>query len=285
MTRGTFAVGSGGLGFFAISPCTANDQRAIHFSSASFAGTTVAGTTLATTGVLSVPITGLPYAAADHYISSGTRPSVQSRLVSVGVRIQYTGTLLNRGGIMRSFSDPGHNCVWGYQALGGETEANFHTIDGRSYDWALSAIDPTEWDYSDGTTTLECTYPFSNGMALNTTDSAVGGSPLLVLVDGTAGNTFRYEVVVHVEYIGLKTTSFLTPTHADSVGFEKVAAAAANVNTMAAAHPETPFKTLFSQALQSVTSAMRPVGDAAMSGLAKGFMSYMNSGPLAPRLM
>jgi hypothetical protein len=59
-----------------------------------------------------------------------------------------------------------------------------------------------------------------------TAGTVIGGAPMAIVFDGTAGNLYEFEIVAHVEYVGTITQSMLTKSHADPVGFSVVQEAA-----------------------------------------------------------
>jgi len=111
--RGTFATGSAGLGYIICSPTRmiANDAvgsgvSPITYSDASYAGTTL-NSVIPTAGVNGVALNS-PYVLSDIGALGASY-----RIVSVGLRIRYNGTELNRGGTVVGLHHPSHKPLAG----------------------------------------------------------------------------------------------------------------------------------------------------------------------------
>lgn len=266
--RFTVTAGSEGYAFLAVMPCIANDRQFVIHSNAAFAGTSTIGTLTTTAGVTALPMSGLPYGAVSlSDFSDSGNPACSGRAVSVGVSVQYTGTVLNRGGVMRSYTDPNHSNLFGQDFA--QTTAPgvaVQTVTEQKRKYTISAIDTAEWEYHNGETNVADTafYPYSQGRTLNNTNLALGGAPFFWDCVTTPGNTFSIEIKMHAEYIGRLASSNLSPSSVDTAGFEKVAAASAKVNALRAGNPEIATSSLFASALKDVMNELKP---AAVSGL------------------
>jgi hypothetical protein len=259
--RATVTVGTNGFGFVNIMPCTANNVGALHFSTSTYAGTTLgASTTIAATGTTTLDLSSGPYPSGDFDVSGMNPPDIQARIVSVGVSIQYTGTKLNEGGLYYMLVDPNH------QNLNGINPASFAECLVRRVtdckEWLLiSAVEERELDYYNAAPggaidALSACYPYSN-QKYSAADST-GGAPACIWITGTAGNTFEVEIVQHVEFVGKSAQAVSTETHGDSVGFEKVATAAARLPSLRAAYPSVAPEQLMNHALTVVSKENKP---------------------------
>jgi len=119
-----------------------------------------------------------PYTSSQFTESPGTGvgPSVQGRIVSAGISIQYMGSELNRGGTYTMFGSPNHDNMAMYPAtaLAGYDETFIQRITEGKQWLTLSGIDEPELVYNlgaavDSTGTNFVTplvYPYSNGQTL-----------------------------------------------------------------------------------------------------------------------
>lgn len=266
--RFSVTAGTAGYAFIAFSPCLANNGACVTFSTSAFTGTSTVGCTSATTGVATLEMATLPYSSTDmRDLTEGGNPAVVGRIVSAGLSVQYIGQSQLRGGVTRSYTDPNHGNLFGQQfAQNSATGVAVQTVSDRKRKYVLSAIDTDEWEYSTGEIVPQemLYYPYSQGKALNNTDTHIGGAPFFWDMTTTPGNSVFCEIIVHCEYIGRISGPRLTPSHADSAGFEKVAAASAKVNSLRAARPEADMASLFRGAFAEVMRELKPV---AMSGV------------------
>jgi hypothetical protein len=259
-------------------PCVANNLPFCLSSESTFAGTSTVGATASTTGVTGTSVAGLPYnftALTDATIAGNAL--VSGRIVSVGVAMQYTGTTLNMGGVMRSFVDPNHSNLWGQNfAANNSNGVSVSAISRRRHVFELSAIDSDEWEYPNGVPSAafpfsQC-YPYSQGKTISNSDVNFGGAPLLIDWNSSPGNTFYVDIIVHVEYVGIAASALLTPSHADVVGFEKIAAASAMVTPLRVQYPDASSESLLATALRQVGDSLKPVAIAALTNLGKSAM-------------
>ena len=206
--RVLFAKGTGscvaGNGGIVITPNCSNNTNSVWFSQTGW----VAGAPgdMPNGGDVGVgTITGMngSFAAADF---AATPPLVQSRLVSLGVRIRYIGTKLNEGGRVYLLEEPDH------ETLAGE---NVTVI--RSYDDCVAADFDKHWK----SITYQPRYPpdfaFTDERGQTKTDTFLAIS----IQSAFATAAFEWEVYGHWEFIGRsvrgKTVSHSAPLLADRI--------------------------------------------------------------------
>lgn len=240
---GTFFVGAQGFGFIGVTPCVANNANAIYHSTASYNGTVI--DYINGTGVAASPMASLPYNSTQLLGGDVTIPApVTGRIVSVGLRIRYIGTELNKGGMCYCLVTPDHTNTQGFTM---DTLATYQeTIKvpvGRNWTTIVaSAIEQAECAYPEeasvpvgDTATRRMLYPFSQLNSLASTSLTIGAPIMVVCVTSSASNAFEYEVVEHVEYIGVATQAAATKSHSDQEGLSKVTEAAGNTPAARAA--------------------------------------------------
>lgn len=190
--RGVAAVGSGGFGFVFGSPATVSDATPFYYSGTSFAGSSFSAPP--TTGTTAVGFSNLPVSTGGLTETSGIR----ARVAMCALRVRYIGTEQNRGGAVYPYVHPLHQ-----------------EIVGKDLTWIAGQEDFTSASVNRGWTTVvwvpvhrtECDYYHTPSPPAHyniDTNSAV--SPMGILFSGTPGNTFEFQVVLHIEYSGQSTT-------------------------------------------------------------------------------
>jgi len=190
--------------------------------------------------------------------------AVRGRIVSIGVSLKYVGTELNRGGRVVCYTSPDHQNLAGYDlaALGAKSEAEYST---PSYDrekcWMVDfgqkaeELDFCEASPNDSTSValLERVYPFSNGESVtsNAADVNAGAVTVAALIYGVVGNTYEFEVVEHVEYIGNLAEPGYTENLSDPDGLAMVQSAANRAQRGRVASGES-FKKTFKKELVKI---------------------------------
>ena len=222
--RSTLNVGTQGLGFLTAQPLACNDgstvggsvgTAAVYCSSAAFAGNTgipVLNTT--TTGVVALNHNG------DYSSIQFSAQSAQVRLVSMGFRVRWAGTELNRGGRVLLYEDPEH-ADWSTtglsisQFLANEKSREFK----MSEDWLTlcqsGPVMPQEYDFA--------TTPFGPYGS-----SASPAHYMLCLIQCAAGSLIDFEVYWNYEVSG-RNVRGKSRSEADDLGFTTVSSAIRNV--------------------------------------------------------
>lgn len=244
--RGTGYIGTNGFGFVYAMPTLANDRCAAAVSVADYAGTQIAQfnnnhpvntqTVDTNRGLYSpypVYMTNLPFTSAQLDDAAYTH---SGRIVSCSLRMQYTGTELNRSGQYYAIVDPDFAPITGL--------SHSISVNGSGYDVATaSARDACEiqpvtrngdmrivytppdnrmFDYSrQEASTLRKNYPFCQGQAQ--ADNATSQGQAAIMITGIPGESFYFEMVTHCEYMTHSFQSQLTESVSDVVGFDSLA--------------------------------------------------------------
>jgi len=204
----TFVVGTGGFGFAAAFPYLDNtaSNANFYYSTSGYIGNSISANQ-STAGVSYLNASGSnnPYAIST--FSSNT--TLQQRLVCAGIRLRYSGTANNASGSMIAFVHPEHN------DCGSFTKASILAFEGCDFTpvtrkWVSAVWVPvhrTELEYTNT--------PYTPSQLAQGTAST--GIPIIVMVpDGTAGNTYDVEFFCHYEVIGTisadKTPNYVSPT-------------------------------------------------------------------------
>lgn len=257
--RGTFQVGTQGIGFVTISPTIANDKAFIYHTTSAYTGSVSTelyaweGPNTLRTGVSDIVLSNLPLSTSDVYnadMEGNTQGELnQMRLVSVGVKVFYTGTELNAGGTYECYTTPDHSSVERLTPgeLGGKLECNFtRASESKTCTLSLHPVTTEECKYDrserqaaqgggDWTTVpaqVALLYPWSQSTALNTTKAAGSSIATICVMHPVPGVTFHYEVYCHYEFQGPMAEGRLTNNTTDKDGLDHVINAACRMPAM-----------------------------------------------------
>jgi len=262
--RGTLTVGTN-RGYIAVVPCVANDNPSIYYSnSASYAGTAISiipNTMPAGSTSAAVPNPNNSAVFVDG--TAAVNSTLTARIVSVGLRVRYTGTELNKSGLMYMLVQPDHGNLNGFNE---NNMANYKecVIKPVSREWTeivLSAIDTHETEYPDsgsiiglaagGSSSVEgltMLYPFSQGQYCDSSSPHIGAVPMAVICTGVAGNTFDWEVITHLETVGPTVQNMSTKSHSDIEGLSKVTSVVGDAAGARGANPNLSQAAAFAKA-------------------------------------
>jgi len=222
-----------------------------------------------------------PYETNQFADSLNGGSSVQGRLVSFGASVQYTGTVLNMGGLYYQFVSASHTNMNQLSTtanfLGSQDETLVDRITSKKQWFATGSIDDIETSYTGPYSTevnsfglpTNNLYPYSQGYSLSDSinqqistgqaelnaiaPGGIGGAPMVVLIQSPGPATFEVEIVEHVEFIGASTAAFHTPTHSDSRGFEIVNTAVQKLPSLRVSQPNaSPPKLMASSILETI---------------------------------
>lgn len=223
------STGTAGIGYVAFAPTLANDYAAVAYTTSAFTGTSVS--TTAGTGVSVALLDKIPFTYTQ-LTDLQQANSVAGRIISMGVKINYIGTELNKGGVYYSYVSPSREMVSAatVDTLGAYIQTALRPIDRRELTALVTPTNRHEVDYSneDQTDTDLVIYPYSNSNSGSTTSVPAVG---VIMFQSTSGNTFEVQIVQHMEFIGRGAQPFLTETRSDVVGFEEVLSAVGNMNS------------------------------------------------------
>lgn len=266
---GTFSIGTAGIGYIGVAPCVANDKKCIYYTSSAFSGSSLA---VGATGMTSITNGSNPYASSAFVPSSQSTDAMTARIVSIGLRIRYTGTELNRGGLIYGLVHPNHGNLHQTttDAMSVFRECIRRPVSRSWTQVVASAIDTDEADYPDpsdmmaiGTASsiiqagLISTFPFSSGNCVTSSNLDLGGIPMAFMVNSSPGNQFEYEIISHLEYIGTQVQNAVTPSHADAVGLSKIIEVKGMADVNAANNTSSiPYEVSFADSLKSGIARM-----------------------------
>lgn len=246
---GSFSIGTESVGFLAFAPCLANSENCLCYSGSTFNATTITMTPATPyTGTTVSTFPTMPYAAGGFIDGTGSAgSSMAGRFVSVAIRVRYTGTELNRGGTLYAMVRPDHENMNGQSisSISSYKEAIKVPVSRTWTEIVASAVDPDETTFFDATRYLNTggsgvgteeyvlsMYPFSQGQHCDSGSPTVGAPIIAFMATGVTGNTFEFEIIQHVEYIGRDTQAMATKSHSDQDGLSKVTNVAGNVQAL-----------------------------------------------------
>lgn len=251
-------IGTGKMGFVAISPTGVNNAPAIFYSNAQYAQTSAiiltANNTLA--GGVSTSLIPNNRYTVQQVVGNLANPQAICRLVGGGVRIQYTGTNLNLSGLVYVYTSPSHSSAvddpatalpFTVAGLGAYQECIIKPTSREPIEISMPPHNETELDYpiNAGSAPLAA-FPWSQASTFNGY-SYTGGSGVnvgcpttLIMFTGEAGQSFHFEYGMHVESVGPVTEGQRMPADSDPVGVDTMMAAISNA-TIAVASTRSEF--------------------------------------------
>lgn len=299
-------IGTAGFAFIAVSPSGARDALQILISNATYSRSDVALASGAAIGpgVSAYAVSNLPYTADQLLIRAAEdNQEVVSRIASIGVAVQYTGTALNQSGMAYLYRDPGHrNVSFSSGTYNPNTIANLSsnpltTVCNFTRDRCMVsdfAANPAEMNFiSNGDVVNNIThrtgliYPYSGGEGdisnITSTSSLVtyttpgnssyyyGAPTTIICITGQAGQDFHVEYVVHAEYIGNPAAASYTPTDSDPQGAGMVLEAANSIQQRKTSKPTASTWSLMYEGLavaaKKAVPLLIPVAEKALLGL------------------
>lgn len=250
-TRGTFQLGTTGFGFIQVAPTTTRDAPAcIHSNAATVmsSSTTIAGVVLSGNWG-SQTLSSLPYTIAQTAVGTGT---LQSRVVSLGVRVRYAGIESTRSGTIACYEEQDHvgqavdGMAWNGVLVHPSATVSRPSGDG-SWDGTVCTsgpVSPLELEFNIGS------YP----ARIPTEQTIAFAGYLAIFVAGSPGDKYDFEIFEHIEYIGTAVPG-KTPSFADTDQYGKIAQSAKEI---AAIKPLSPASgpTLFERFSKKVSESL-----------------------------
>lgn len=185
-SQGSLTTGTAGWGGITVYGALVSDGVAATCTNSNYALSVLP--TFGAAGTDSHSFANSPFTSADLSTNTG----VEMRLCSLGVRVRYVGTELNRGGLRFALHHPEHLSVAG-MAASDITQFDFKQIDSQTRDWTAVVYTPlrqSDYDFTD------------NVVGFN------GGAPVLGILCESASTTiplpFEFQIVAHFEAIGAK---------------------------------------------------------------------------------
>jgi hypothetical protein len=204
-TRTTLTVGTGGIGYIWIRPVAVNDQWSVAFSNS------VSSPALGS--ALSSAISSIAYLANCPYTSAQFgNEEVSARNTAFGVRIKYTGELMNRNGVVYSFEHPDRLDLssWTFQEVIDSNFCRQQAVLGKNWDAAVCCSGPV------APSNLEYTSDIYQGTP---------GVWIGVIITGKPGDTYMVDYANRTEYLG-SSISQKTMSHPAGSQYGSVIAAA-----------------------------------------------------------
>jgi hypothetical protein len=284
--RGDGFVGTQGVGFIAVSPALPNDVPTCFYTDITYARNDIA--ILAADSVFNTGVnTGLhngPYTTGNFVQLISRSAPANGRIVSVGLKVNYTGTTLSQSGLVYGYRSAEHeNCTEQPSASGNPavpitlaglgqrpdtiicpTEREGCTIS----DYASCSQEleyANQGDHANPTDSTMLIYPYcKNGTGLTedftytiTSQLQIGHPTMMFAISGVPGTSFHFELILHIEYIGLSAVGKLTGTHTDLLNAHRILNAANSVNRERSRNGGSAWST-FVKALKAGAKALKP---------------------------
>lgn len=243
--RGVGYIGSLGMGYVIFSPTLCNNVACVGYTTSSYGYSVVSSfasddNTTTPVGSVTAPagasMGNLPYSWTTLATPATIRDTIEGRVVSSSLRVYYTGTQLNSSGQYYGYVDPDftsvvsspHNLVTapadGYTVsmLGQKEATEIAAI--HQNEMRLVMVPPvdTMCDYPlQGASALRKTFPYSQNVVNGFLAS--GAPPAVIVVTGVPGQSFYFEAITHVEYVGPGVMQgLLSESATDAVGYDAV---------------------------------------------------------------
>lgn len=271
LNRFALTVHSGGTAAVYVAPCLSSDSFSLWATdgTAAFAPFVAAATNTAPAGWFGVNCNS-PFQGGT-LISPG---ALEGRVVSVGLRVTYTGSVSSMAGTYSCYVDPAHACVnsatFSAAGISAALETRYCRITDRPFEQGFTIVNPAEQNYAGSqnaskydnkTNWFPCYYPWSQGMDINCLMAnqvgaiANGGAPIIFLIQAaTAGSTFYVEYVQHLEFVGKAASYGLTVSHNDHNAANMITAGADRAAAMAVGTPGAAWSNIFSAAFRAANS-------------------------------
>lgn len=251
--RGVGYIGAAGVGYIAFSPTLANNGPCVYYTTTSYGMSLAAAPpqdgTLAAykTGGSQYPawteMSNLPFTQSQLHNNLGDtdtgKLTIDGRIVSCSLSIQYTGTEVSRSGQYYAYADPDmanvlgaphdHNANSDGYDTGGLSQKDACEISPATRKGVSVTVIPNSERLDDfpppTASEIRCVYPYSNYHEyIHTSDNLVAGAaPAIIMITGVKDMPFYYEAVIHAEYIGPGVyQALLTESGTDVVGYDAV---------------------------------------------------------------
>lgn len=203
---GTLTVGSDGIGYFGVLTPGPNNGLSCAWINDSGVNETLGGY-FDITGGLTAAVT-MANLAPSYSIGDGALSAARFKLVACGVKIQYCGVAVDRGGTIHQFTTPGNNPVNSdtvgitYQNLIDLPTTTHHSITDKTYYWTYFPQEEHDYDLHQLNYGLSASAGVIGGFIIDSTRGAGGGGK------------FKYEIAYHWEVItsdAIKTASHSAP--------------------------------------------------------------------------
>jgi len=235
----------------------------------------------------------LPYSIAQLTSQEAAAANqITGRVVSYGIRVNYTGTTLNQSGLFYCYHSPRHENMninhsgggpLGVNGVAGYLDTDISNVSRKPCELNLYPVLPTEREYSTtdhGTSNSNVIYPYSQsnlfskigGLQHTITEAAVsvGSPPGVIVISMLQPNAgIHVEIVQHVEFSGILADPIATPNsaHMDDLGI--VSSIVENMPAIKAMHHGKSLWGVISEAAKVAARTAKKVAlPVAESGLA-----------------
>lgn len=296
MVRIPVTTASNGAAFVMFSPTLAFDALSGWYTTGAKSLPAVIDNAGASPNMQAFSFPTLPFSAADF---NGNL--VAGRVVSVGVRMTYTGSVSDMAGLYFSYADPEHSTVnalscdpTGANQLLSNYETKLTRVSERAFEVGFTVVNANEHDYSGFSearaygstiaTGLRSVYPWSKNVDANNLGPSEAGrvgaaAPCIIVgvLGQTTGKNFYVEIIQHIEYVGKKAGYGLTPSHNDHNAGNIITAAADRAQAEYCAGTQSWSATMANVLKRVASEATSPTGKAAIGLVARVGKSYMSS--------
>jgi hypothetical protein len=231
------AIGAGQIGWVILVGGAFKDGITCFYTTSTYGGTTAnpfSANNVLAPGVASYT---LPLMYASTVGSTTGEASAYVANIALAARASYTGTMLNRGGLVYCYNEPTMSSISGLgpPALVARQECEIHPVGSKSCELTLHTnTEAIAYDQWVSTGSSSAYYPFNNRATVTSqwypsnftyADSSgtnVPASTCVMMFTGQGGNTFHVDLVQYQEAIGPTPSSAYTKHGVDRNGADRV---------------------------------------------------------------
>ena len=257
--RGSFGLGTSGVGFIAATPTAANDAAIIQHTDSTSVGT-VSTAFNAFTNLNNRICVQNTYTQAQFSANV-----VGVRIVSFGIRVKYIGKLSDRNGVVACYEDPDGADTRSktYNSVNSDPYSSIKRVGAEAWDCQVchsGPVRPSDLEFQ------YITYPNSTA------------APLIITMNGVAGDLYEYEYYQHHETIGTNVPG-KSKSHGEAQLFGKLIE---TIKGETSNHPLMPedgnslwnrFKSSVAESLPRIYNAGKGAAQMVMGDYVGGLMS------------
>jgi hypothetical protein len=284
--RGDIMIGTNKVGMLILAPSPYNDVDQMWVTTAAFTGNDATWVTNVNTlapGFTAIKVINNRFSANSVLGSANTQRDMplQARLVGGGVKVYYTGTELNKSGLMSLYTNPSHqNATYNASgatstnSLGAYQETLICPVTREPKEYPLTPLVTNELEYFSfplaavgvQAAMTNYAYPWNssqtvNGVGLYAVPSGLasltyaGSATTIIMVTGVPGESVHFEYAMHCEAIGDLTEGQRLPADSDPMGVDAMMAALSRLQVERNSHPHSSSASLLKQQYINVVTS------------------------------
>lgn len=281
----TMVAGSNGIGALSICPTAVNDRTLAVFSNDASQAPYSDSSTDVARGILGQGqvYTLSSYTADDFDTETNHSVHLSARVVSVGVRVQYIGSVTDMEGLLYAYIDPDNSNTnrFSLNQIASLPQTAVQRVTSQPFFVSCSGILPSDFTFNDAAPSLrERAYPLGPSQSFSTVDTSVGPAPIKIYYVGAVGAKFFVEVIQHFEIAGPGLGAAGTIGATDPLGFNAVVTANTKTRNELSGKSYSPsnYRAYFMDAVRGALAEMTPDPRSLGAGVARGAKALLGLG-------